>query len=122
MLIPGDKNILPQLRVVLPEEAKAIDLDDGHSAVQMSAHILGLWRWGVVHIAADIAVVVLSDDFRLGHPAGIDGDVLVGAVGEDDLVDVFRTQVVLRLAIAVFPVSIDKQHMVALLSAVLVEH
>jgi len=44
------------------------------------------------------------------------------AVGVDDLVDVFRAQVVLSLAFAVFAVGIDKQHMLAAGSSGLVQH
>ena len=39
-----------------------------------------------------------------------------------DLVDVFRTQVVLRLALAVFAVGVDEEHVVTLLGAILVQH
>jgi CRISPR/Cas system-associated endonuclease Cas1 len=44
------------------------------------------------------------------------------AVGVHDLVDVFRAQMVLRLAFAVFAVGVDEQHVVAGGRACLVEH
>ncbi len=90
--------------------------------MQVGAHVVGFGRRGVIDIAADVAVVLFGDDLRLRHPSRISRNIFVGAVGVDDLVDVFRAQVVLRLAFAVFAVSVDEQHMVALGRAILVHH
>ena len=58
----GHEDAFAQARVVLPEVAQGIDLSDGYAAVQMCAHVVRLGRRGVVHIAADVAVVVFRLD------------------------------------------------------------
>ena len=89
---------------------QGIDLAHGHAAVQVGAHVVRLgWR-GVVHVAADVAVVVFGLDFTDGHAAGVGGYGLPGAVGVHDFVDVFGAQVVLRFAFAVFAVGVDEEH------------
>ena len=105
----------------MPEVAQGINFADRYAAVQMGAHVVRFGRRGVVHIAADVAVVVFRFNVRHRHTLGIAVDVMPGAVGVYDFVDVFRPQVVLRLAFAVFAVGIDEQHMIALLGAVFVQ-
>ena len=90
--------------------------------MQVGAHVVRLGRRGVVHVATDVAVVVLRHDLGHRHAASVGGNVLPRAVGVHDFVDVFRAQVVLRLAFAVFAVGVDEEHMLALGGAGLVEH
>ena len=111
---PHCKAILPQARIVAPEMFQGIDLNNGHPAMQMGSHIMGLGRRRIIDIAADIAVVVFRGYLRHRHPAGIGGNIRPPAGAMDNLIDVFRPQMILGLAFAVFPVRIDKQHMVAL--------
>ena len=103
-----------------------VDLGDRHTAVQVRAYVVRLGRRRIVHITSDIAVVVFGLDLTHRHAARIGGDVMPGTVGMHDLVDVFRAQVVLRLAFAVFAVGIDEQDATvvacAILAARLVEH
>ena len=111
-----------QTRVVVPEVAQGINFADRYAAVQMGAHVVRFGRRRIVHIAADVAVVVFRFNVRHRHTLGIAVDVMPGAVGVYDFVDVFRPQVVLRLAFAVFAVGIDEQYLIALQGTVFVQN
>ncbi|OIQ71559.1 hypothetical protein GALL_468230 [mine drainage metagenome] len=83
-------------------------------------------RRGVIHIAADIAVVVFGRNFARRYAAGISRDIF-SALGEaavdvDDFGNVFRSQKILCLAFAVFAVCIDEHDVPASSSVLLVHH
>ena len=106
----------------MPVVGQRIHLGHGHTAVQVGAHVVRFGGRGIVHITADVAVVVFCGNLAHGHAAGVGGHVCPGAVGVDDFVHVFGPQVVLGLAFAVFAVGVDKEHLLALCSPRLVEH
>ena len=86
----------------------------GNAADQVGLHILRFRFGRVVHVAADVEVVVVGlDDLGLVDQAAVLG--YLPLVGEDevDLLDVFGAQLVLVLAFGVFPVGVDEQHLVA---------
>src|SRR3546814_19002514 len=95
--------------------------------MQMRAYVMRLRRRGVVHVAADVAVVVLGSDLGPRHAPAVGGNLVdvaagQGAVGMDDARDVLGAQEVLRLALAVVSVGVDVEHMVAFAGPGLFSH
>ncbi len=79
----------------------------------MGLHVLRLGVGRVVHIAADIeVVVVLVHDFGFGHEAAVLGQFTLVGEDEVDLLNVLGTELVLVLAFGKFAVGIDEEHLV----------
>ena len=75
----------------------------------MRSHVFGLRLWCVVNVAANIEImVVLLHDFLLIDQPRVFWNFQF--VGEDkvDLLDIFRTQLVLVLALSVFCIGVDE--------------
>ena len=70
-----------------------------------------LGRRSVVHVAADVQVVVVVAQGGDVHHVTQAVDTVEFVVGGGDLLDVFGQQEVLRAALEVFAVGIDKQHL-----------
>ena len=93
---------------------QGVNLALGYAADEVGLHIFRLRIGGVVHIAADVEVVVVGlDDLGLVHQAAVFGDLALVGEDEIDLLDVFGAQLVLVLAFGVFAVGVDEQHLVA---------
>src|SRR3546814_13294129 len=80
--------------------------------MQMRAYVMRLRRRGVVHVAADVAVVVLGSDLGPRHAPAVGGNLVdvaagQGAVGMDDARDVLGAQEVLRLDLEVVAVGVE---------------
>ena len=86
----------------------------GHAADQVGLHVLGLGVGRVVHVAADVEVVVVRvDDLRLVHEAAVFRQFALVREDEVDLLDVLGAELVLVLAFGVFAVGIDEEHLAA---------
>ena len=80
----------------------------------MGAHVLRLRFGGVVHVAADVEVVVVGiGNLGLVYQAAVLGNLSLVGEDEIDLLDVLRAQFVLVLAFGVLAVGIDEQHLAA---------
>jgi len=90
--------------------------------MQVCAHVMRLGRRRIVHIAADVAVEVFGFNLFDRYQPGIAFDVLPLAIHMDDLGDIFGTEKVLRLALAIFPIRIDEEDVLALSRTLLVHH
>ena len=101
---------------------KGVYLRHRHTAMDMRAHILRLGRRSIVDIAANVAIELLGLDLSNRHDAGIAGHILPPAVDIDNLGHIFGPQEILRLALAIFAVGIDEQHVLANLGMFFVHH
>ena len=71
----------------------------GHAADEVGLHILGFRLGRVVHVAADVEVVVVGfDDLGLVDQAAVFGHLPFVGKDKIDLLDVFGAQFVLGLA------------------------
>ncbi|MCY1507971.1 hypothetical protein D9M68_422680 [compost metagenome] len=87
------------------------DFGFGHTAQQVGTHIMRLgWR-RVIHIAADIQVVVVGAQGGDVHHIAEAFDAAEFVEGGGDLLDMLGQQVVLCAALEVFAVGVDKQHL-----------
>ncbi len=90
------------------------NLDRGYAADEVGLDIFGLRIGGVVHVAADVEVVVMGfDDLGLVHQATVFGNLAFVGEDEIDFFDIFGAQFVLSLAFGVFSVGVDEEHLVA---------
>src|ERR1017187_5081257 len=88
----------------------------------MGADVVRLgWR-RVVHVAANVAVVVLARDLRYGYPARGPRNVSRLPTGVDDFRYVFWSQEVLGFAFPVLAIGVNKQHVFAGSSVLFVNH
>ena len=81
--------------------------------MQMGAYVVRLGRRGVVHIAPDVTVVLLGFNFLNRYKPGVALNIFPLTVGMDDFRDVFRTEEVLCLALAIFTIGIDEEDVFA---------
>ena len=89
------------------------DLGLGDAADQMRLHILRFRVGGVVHITADVEIVIVcAHDLGLVHQSAVFGNFPLVGEDEVDLFDVLGAQFVLGLAFGVFAVGIDEEHLV----------
>ena len=95
-----------------------------HAADEVSLHVLRLGVGRVVHVAADVeVVVVLLDDLRLVHETAVFRQLALLGEDEVDLLNVLGAELVLVLAFGVFAVGIDEEHLAAQgVGLVLVHH
>ncbi len=78
----------------------------------MRPYIMRLRRWRIIHIAADIEVVVIGSirDLALRHNSGVIGDLGIPLIGGGHFFNVFRAQIILRSPGEILVIRIDKQH------------
>ena len=87
------------------------DFGLGHTTQQMSTHIMWLGWWCVIHVTADIQVVVVVAQCGDIHHVAKAVDPAKFVEGSGDFLNVLGQQVVLRTALEVLAVGVDKQHL-----------
>src|SRR5689334_343085 len=87
-----------------------LDLRPWHATYQMGVHVLWLRRRRVVSIAANVEVVVVVSEFITGNDGRVRWHIDERLERGDDLLDVLRTEVVLRATGLVLAVGIDEDH------------
>ncbi len=91
-----------------------LDLGLGYAADEVGLHVFRLRIRGVVYVAADVEVVIVTlDDFGLVDQAAVLGYLPFVGKDEIDFLDVFGAQFVLGFAFGVFAVGVDEQHLIA---------
>ena len=89
------------------------DLRLGDSADEVRLDILRLGVGRVVHVAADVEVVVVGvHDLGLRHEARVLGQLALVGEDEIDLLDVLGAKPVLVLALCVFAIGVDEEDLV----------
>lgn len=80
----------------------------------MGLHVFGLGIGCVVHVAADVEIVVVGvGDLGLGDEAAVFRQFALVGENEVDLFNVFRAEFVLVFAFGKLPVGIDEEHLVS---------
>ena len=88
------------------------DLRLRHAADKVGLHVFRFRVGRVIHVAADIEViVVLLHDLGLVHEAAVFRHFALLGEDEVDLLNVLGAELVLVLALHVFAVGIDEEHL-----------
>ena len=104
------KEFILQVFVTIEIGFQRQNLRFGNAALQMGFHILWRRRLGIIHIAADIAVVVLGGQRLTAHQSAITVNLNLVVIGITDFLNVFGTERVLVLPLLVLAVGIDEKH------------
>ena len=89
---------------------KGIHLTFRDASDQMGLHILRLRIWRIVHIAADIEIVIMFlCNLCFVYQTAVFGEIALLGKNKVDLFDIFRAQLILVLALSKFPVGVDEQ-------------
>jgi len=85
-----------------------------HAADEMGPHVFRLRIGRVVHIAADVEVVVVRvHDLGFGNEAAVLGQFALVSEDVGDLLDVLGAELILILALGKFAVGVDEEDFVA---------
>src|SRR5262245_44769850 len=79
----------------------------------MGAYVVWLWRRGVVHVATDVEVPIVSwaGNFLQRYAPGVTWHILKAVESGDDLLNMFRTQVILRTTGVKLGIGVDEEHL-----------